>query len=406
MNKETRCVIAGAGPGGSMLALLLARRGVPVTLLEMHRDFDREFRGDTVHPSTLEILDQLGLAEKVHEIPHSKVYGPSFVTSKGLFQPFDLRRLKTKFPYILMIPQAKLLELLTGEAARYPQFRLKMGANVYDLIRENGAVRGVRYQTSETRAEVRALLTVGADGRHSRVRHLAGFEPVKTSPPMDVIWFKLPKLGADMDAGSGLMGNIRAGRILVVLDRFDYWQVGFVFPKGQYQQVKAAGMEAMRHAIVELEPRFAEHVETLRDWQQLTLLSVESSRCPRWHQPGLLLIGDAAHVMSPIGGVGINYAVQDAVVAANLLSKPLLEHSLEERRLAEVQRRREFPTKFIQGFQAMMQKRILAPALAPTQTTLQLQVPAIFRWLARTPILRDLPPRLIGFGVQRVRVDD
>ncbi len=177
MNEETRCVIAGAGPGGSMLALLLARRGVPVTLLEMHKDFDREFRGD---------------AEKVHKIPHSKVYGPSFMTSKGLFQPFDLRRLKTKFPYILMIPQSKFLELLTTEAAQYPEFRLKMGANVYDLIRENGSVRGVRYQTSETQSEMRALLTVGADGRHSRVRHLAGFEPVKTSPPMDVLWFKLP----------------------------------------------------------------------------------------------------------------------------------------------------------------------------------------------------------------------
>ena len=246
MNDKMRCVIAGAGPGGSMLALLLVRRGVPVTLLEMHKDFDREFRGDTVHPSTLEILDQLGLAEKVHEIPHSKVYGPSFMTSKGLFQPFDLRRLKSKFPYILMVPQAKFLELLTTEASRYQQFRLKMGANVYDLIRENGSVCGVRYQTSETEAEVRALLTVGADGRHSRVRRLAGFEPVKTSPPMDVLWFKLPKVVGEMDCGPGLMGSFRAGRILVVLDRFDHWQVAFVFPKGQYQQVKAAGIEATR----------------------------------------------------------------------------------------------------------------------------------------------------------------
>jgi 2-polyprenyl-6-methoxyphenol hydroxylase-like FAD-dependent oxidoreductase len=220
---------------------------------------------------------------------------------------------------------------------------------------------------------------------------------------MDVLWFKLPKLGADMDAGSGLMGSIRAGRILVVLDRFDHWQGGFVFPKGQYQQVKATGMEAMRHAIVELEPRFAEHVEMLRDWQQFTLLSVESSRCPRWRQPGLLLIGDAAHVMSPVGGVGINYAIQDAVVAANMLSKPLLEQRLEEKHLAEVQRQREFPTKFIQGFQAMMQKRVLTPALASTQAT-TVHVPALFRWLMRVPILRDLPPRLIGFGVQRVRV--
>jgi 2-polyprenyl-6-methoxyphenol hydroxylase-like FAD-dependent oxidoreductase len=403
MKEETRCVIAGAGPGGAMLGLLLARSGVAVTLLEMHRNFDREFRGDTVHPSTLEILDHLGLAERVHEIPHSKVYGPSFMTSKGLFQPFDLRRLKGKFPYILVIPQAKFLELLTGEAVRYPQFQLEMGANVYDLIRENGLVCGVRYQTSETQAEIRARLTVGADGRHSRVRHLAGFEPVKTSPPMDVLWFKLPKLATDIDAASGLMGAFHGGRILVVLDRFDHWQVGFVFPKGQYQQVKATGIEAMRRAIVELEPRFAEHVETLRDWNQLMLLSVESSRCLRWYQPGLLVIGDAAHVMSPVGGVGINYAIQDAVVAANLLAKPLLEGRLGEQHLAEVQRRREFPTRFIQGFQAMMQKRVLAPALASTQTAIQ--VPTLVRWLVRMPILRDLPPRLIGYGVRRVRVD-
>jgi len=396
-------VIVGAGPGGAMLALLLVRRGVPVTLLEMHKDFDREFRGDTVHPSTLEILDQLGLAERVHEIPHSKVYGPSFMTSKGLFQPFDLRRLKSKFPYILMIPQSKLLELLTTEAARYPEFQLKMGANVYDIIRENGSVRGVRYQTSETQAEIRASLTVGADGRHSRVRHLVGFEAVKTSPPMDVLWFKLPKIGADIDAGSGLMGNFRAGRILVILDRLDHWQVAFVFPKGQYQQVKAAGIESMRQAVVELEPRFAEHVQTLREWHQLTLLSVESSRCLQWHQPGLLLIGDAAHVMTPVGGVGINYAVQDAVVAANLLTKPLLEGQLQDQHLAEVQRQREFPTRFIQRFQAVMQGRVLAPALASTHTTIQ--VPALARFLLRMPILRDLPPRLIGFGVKRVRVD-
>src|ERR1044071_7280608 len=185
MTGSTGCVIGGSGPGGLMLALLLARRGVPVTLLEMHKDFDREFRGDTVHPSTLEILDQLGLAEKVHQIPHSKVYGPTLMTSKGPFQPFDLRRLKTRFPYILMVPQAKFLALLASEAAQYPHFRLKMGASVCDLIRENGAVGGVKYQTSETQGEVRALLTVGADGRHSRVRQLAGIHPIKTSPPMD-----------------------------------------------------------------------------------------------------------------------------------------------------------------------------------------------------------------------------
>jgi 2-polyprenyl-6-methoxyphenol hydroxylase-like FAD-dependent oxidoreductase len=402
MSDETRCVIAGGGPGGAMLALLLARRGVPVTLLEAHKDFDREFRGDTIHPSTLEILDQLGLADKVHQFPHSKVYGPTFETESGTFQPFDLRRLKTKFPYILMVAQSKFLEFLTGEAAKYPQFRLSMGANVCDLIRENGTVRGVRYQTSEREGEVRAPLTVGADGRHSRVRHLMGIEPVKTAPPMDVLWFRLPKLEDDAKSATGLMGRFGAGRILVVLERGDHWQVAFVFPKGQYQEVKAAGLETMRQAIVELEPGFAEHVKTLQEWRQLSLLSVESSRCPLWHQPGLLLIGDAAHVMSPVGGVGINYAIQDAVVAANGLAKPLLEGHVEDRHLAEVQRQREFPTRFIQRFQAVMQSRLLAPALGSTHA---IQIPALFRLLVRMPILRDLPPRVIGYGIRKVRVE-
>ena len=387
-----------------MLALLLARRGVAVTLLEMHKDFDRQFRGDTVHPSTLELLDQLGLAEKVHAIPHSKLYGPSFMTDKGIFQPFDLRRLKTKFPYILTIPQSKLLELLTAEAAKYPHFRLMMGCNVHDLIRDNGAVCGVRYQTSEAEGELRAPLTIGADGRHSRVRHLAGIEPVKTSPPMDVLWFKLPKLGTDIDGGSGLMGAFRGGRILVVLDRYDHWQVAFVFPKGQYQRVKAAGLDAIRQAIAELEPRFTEHVKTLQDWQSFTLLSVESSRCPVWHQPGLLLIGDAAHVMSPVGGVGINYAIQDAVVAANVLTRPLLEGRVTHELLAEVQSQREFPTRFMQGFQAIMQRRVLTPALASTEATIR--VPVLVRMLVRMPFLRDVPPRLIGYGIRKVHLNN
>jgi 2-polyprenyl-6-methoxyphenol hydroxylase-like FAD-dependent oxidoreductase len=200
------------------------------------------------------------------------------------------------------------------------------------------------------------------------------------------------------------MGSFRAGRILVVLDRNDHWQVAFVFPKGQYQQARAAGLEAMKQAIVALEPSFTEHVQTLQDWRQFTLLSVESSRCPRWHQPGLLLIGDAAHVMSPVGGVGINYAIQDAVVAANLLAKPLLEGRVDEQHLSEVQRQREHPTRFMQGFQAMIQQRVLAPALASTQTTIQ--VPWLIRFLVQLPILKDLPPRLIGFGLQRVRIDE
>src|SRR5262249_45342831 len=220
--------------------------------------------------------------------------------------------------------QTKFLEFIAEQAGKYPCFRLKMSANVESLIEDNGAVRGVRYLGHDGFHEVRATLTVGADGRFSNVRHLVGFEPVKTSPPMDILWFRLPHLPEDPQGDDGrVRGGFANGRMLAVFDRFDYWQVGYVFPKGKYQDVRAAGLEKMRESIVAIEPCFAKHVAALTDWHQFSLLSVESSRCTRWHKPGLLLIGDAAHVMSPVGGVGINYAVQDATVAANVLAAPL-----------------------------------------------------------------------------------
>src|SRR5215470_3094618 len=336
--QTTICCIVGGGPAGTMLALLLARRGVPVTLLGMHRDFDREFRGDTVHPSILEVLDQIGLANKLLEIPHSKVTGPTLQFANGPFRPFDLSRLKTRFPYIAMIPQVRFLEFITREAAKYPQFKLVMHAQVQRLIEENGAIAGVRYLGNDgAEHELRAKLTVGTDGRFSIVRRLAGFEPIKTAPPMDVLWFRLPKLPGEPEVTGGAFGGIGRGKIFVLLERNDHWQAGLVFPKGQYQVVRAEGVEAIRKSIVETEPRFAKHAESLTDWQQFTLLSVESSLCPLWHKPGVLIIGDAAHVMSPVGGVGINYAVQDAVVAANVLAGSLKSGTVSEAQLAEVQ---------------------------------------------------------------------
>jgi 2-polyprenyl-6-methoxyphenol hydroxylase-like FAD-dependent oxidoreductase len=401
--QQTSCCIVGGGPGGAMLALLLARRGVRVALLEMHKDFDREFRGDTIHPSVMEILDQIGLADKLHEIPHTKVTGPTIQFADGPFRPFDLGRLKTRFPYILLVPQARFLEFITGEAAKYPQFKLVMRAQVQQMVEEDGVVRGVRYLAPDGMHEIRASLTVGADGRFSLLRRLAGFEPIKTSPPMDVLWFRLPKLPGEPEITGGLFGGIGRGRIFVMLERTDYWQAGLVFPKGQYQELRAKGVEAVRQSITEIEPHFARHAEYLTDWHQLTLLSVESSRCPLWHKPGLLLIGDAAHVMSPVGGVGINYAIQDAVVATNVLTKPLLAGRVTEADLAEVQRQREWPTRAIQVMQSFMQKRLVANALLAQQAV---NVPWQLRLFSRIPILRDLPARMIAFGARRVRLTE
>jgi len=264
---QTTCCVVGGGPGGMMLALLLARRGVPVTLLEAHKDFDREFRGDTIHPSVLEILDEIGLAEPLHKLRHVKIYGPTLRAANTNFNPVDLRRLKTKFPYVMLIPQTKFLEFIAAEASKYPEFRLKMTANVERLIEENRSICGVRYLSNDGWHEVPATLTVGADGRFSKVRHLIGFEPMKTSPPMDILWFRLPHLPEDpQEDSSRVRGGFANGRILAVFDRFDYWQVGYVFPKGTYQDVRAAGLEALRNSIVAIEPHFAKHVSFLTDW--------------------------------------------------------------------------------------------------------------------------------------------
>ncbi len=401
-SSETTCCIVGGGPAGAILALLLARRGIRVALLEMHKDFDREFRGDTVHPSTMEILDQIALADRALGLRHGKIIAPVIQTANGPFSPIDLRRLKTKYPYILMVPQTLLLQMLTEEAGRYRNFRLEMGANVTELVSENGSVRGVRYEAEDGTHEVRALLTVGADGRFSRVRRLAGIEPIGTSPPMDVLWFRLPRLPEDPDAPGGAFGGIGMGHLVIGLDRGDNWQAGYIILKGSYQEVRAEGIEGFRRHIVDIVPQLAKHVQSLADWHQISLLSVESSRCPYWCQPGLLLIGDAAHVMSPIGGVGINYAIQDAVVAANLLTKPLLAGRVTLNDLQEVQRKREWPTRIIQFFQTEAQKRVVAAALRSQQ---MIRIPWLVRAFFRIPYLRDLPARLIAFGPVRVRVE-
>ena len=396
---ETTCCVVGAGPGGAILSLLLARQGISVTLLEAQEDFDRDFRGDTIHPNVLHLMDELGLAERLLQLRHSKLQTVSFQTPDGPFLAADLRRVEDKFPYIMMVPQANFLEFITSEAKKYPSFRLLLGASAQELIEDQGTVRGIRYRSNRELHEIRALLTVGADGRSSRIRKLADIEPVKTSAPMDILWFRIPRDEKDPE---GVLGRFGRGHGLVMLDRLTQWQVGFVILKGSYGEIRAAGLTALRSAIAEMAPEFADRIEHLHDWKQVSALSVESSRVPCWYKPGLLLIGDAAHVMSPVGGVGINYAIQDAVVAANLLSEPLKAGRLTTDDLREVQRQRELPTKMIQWIQSQGQNRIVRAALRSDKP---LQIPWYVRLLLRLPIIRDLPARVIAHSTKSVHID-
>ena len=389
----------GGGPAGAVLSLLLARKGVRVTLLEAHEDFDRDFRGDTLHPSVLELMDELGLARRLHELPHSKISTGTVTTDEGRTTLADFRRLRTRFPYIMMIPQKDFLAFVVGEARRHPSFELRMGARVVELIEEGGEVRGVRYDCEGGPCELRAALTVGADGRGSRVRRLRAFEQVKTSPPMDVLWFRVPRRAGDPGGG---VAYFRGGSGLVMLDRGEQWQVANLILKGGFRDVRAAGLAALRESLKAAAPEFADRFDSLTEWRQVSVLSVESSRVTRWYRPGLLLIGDAAHVMSPVGGVGINYAIQDAVVAANVLAGPLKAGAVTAEDLREVQRRRQWPTRLIQALQTRIQKRVIAAALDPRKT---FRLPLALRLIPRLPFLRDLPARLIGLGFKRVRVD-
>lgn len=407
--RQTACCIVGAGAAGATLALLLARQGVPVILLEKHLDFERQFRGDSLHPSVMEVLDEIGLADRLLQLPHTKGERFTLQAEKGInlqsknavFTFASFSHLKTKYPYITLLPQSEYLTFITSEAARYPNFQLIMGTNVRELIEEEGIVRGVRYEAADGWHEVRALLTVGADGRSSRVWQTAGITPIKTSPPMDVLWFRLPR---EPDDPKGIGGRVSRGHVLALLDRSDYWQVGYVIPKGSYQQLRDAGLDALRRSIVAIAPVFANRVDALTDWKQIAFLSVESSHVPCWYRPGLLLIGDAAHVMTPLGGVGINFAIQDAVVAANVLAGPLKQGQVDVDDLAMVQCQREWPTRLIQGGQNLLQKQILATGVFEPDKPF---TPPFF---LRLPVVRTLFPlfmgRVIGMGVVPVHVQN
>lgn len=388
--QQTTCCVVGGGPAGVVLSYLLARRGIPVTLLESHGDFDRDFRGDTLHPSIMEVMDELGLADDLLKLPHTKLDKMTAPRDGGTFVLADLSHLKTKFPFITFMPQARFLTFVTTRAHQFPSFRLIMGARVEELVEEDGEVRGVRYRAQDGGHELRAALVVGADGRFSRLRKLGGFEAHASSPPMDVLWFRISRNPGD---SHGIMGRFGHGHLLVELEREEQWQLGFIIAKGSYKELRAAGLEALRQAVAEIAPELAERMSEITEWHQVSVLSVEADRLKRWYKPGLLMIGDAAHTMSPAGGNGINYAVMDAVATANLLAEPLLTGKVTEQDLARVQHRREPPTKRIQAIVNQMQEQMMKLALDPDKGV---RFPRFLQW----PIIRELPARIVGFGFQ------
>jgi 2-polyprenyl-6-methoxyphenol hydroxylase-like FAD-dependent oxidoreductase len=395
--EQTTCCIVGAGPGGAVLALLLARQGVDVTLLEAHETFDRDFRGDTVHPAILEVLDEIGVVERVLRQPHRKVFGGALPSASGPAPRVDFRLLGTRYPFIAMMRQVDFLESIVAEARQYATFHLYLGAAVQELIEEEGVVRGVRYRAHDGLHDVRAALTVGADGRFSKLRHLANLPaPIATSPANDVLWFRLPRRETD---GEGVMGRIKDGRVLVMLDRGSEWQLGYVVVRDSFAQLKAEGLAVLRQHVAGLAPELADRVGGLVDWRQTSYLKVSSDRMPRWFRPGLLLIGDAAHVMLPIGGNGINYAVQDATAAANLLTAPLRTGRLSTAQLAAVQRRREWPTRITQAIVSQLQKQVFQLGRHAATTT-----PLPLRLVGRSRFLRILVAHYLAFGIAPVHV--
>jgi 2-polyprenyl-6-methoxyphenol hydroxylase-like FAD-dependent oxidoreductase len=386
-------VIAGGGPAGAMLALLLARSGVEVTLLEKHADFLRDFRGDTIHPSTLQVLDEIGLAEEFHALPHHKVHGVTMRTDQGPIQMTDLHGLPGKYDYIAFVPQWDFLNLLTSAAARYPTFRLLMRAEATGLIREGGVVRGLRYRDPAGEHEIRATLTVAADGRGSDLRRAAGLVPREFGAPMDVVWFRLPREQGDPDE---VFGRVSAGGMMVAINRATHWQLAYVIPKGGFDRLRAEGVERFRERVGRLVPFLADRMTLVGGFGDVSVLAVAINRLRRWHLPGLLFIGDAAHAMSPVFGVGINLAVQDAVAAANLLAGPLRAGAeIPEALLHRVQQRRLPPTVVTQFAQRIAQNRLIRPALAG-----RIGRSPLPPRLARLPLVGALVRRFIGLGVR------
>jgi 2-polyprenyl-6-methoxyphenol hydroxylase-like FAD-dependent oxidoreductase len=375
-----------------MLGFLLARAGISVLVLEKHADFLRDFRGDTIHPSTLEIMYELGLLDEFLQRPHQQVRTLGAQIGDDFVEVADFTHLPTHCRFIAFMPQWDFLDFLADQAKRFPDFQLKMESEARDLTVENGLVTGLLATTPGGEIRVKADLVVAADGRHSTLRERAGFDVIDLSAPMDVLWMRLSRRSGDPGQ---TLGRVDTGQIFVMLNREDYWQCAFVIPKGGFDEIRARGLPALRQEIAGLAPYLRDRVDELRDWSDVKLLSVAVDRLRAWHRPGLLCIGDAAHAMSPIGGVGINLAVQDAVATANILTPRLLEGPVAQRDLEAVQRRREFPTRATQRLQIVLQNRVIGRVLA---STAKMSPPFPVRLLGWMPLLRRVPARLIGLG--------
>lgn len=390
----SRCCVVGGGPAGMMLGFLLARAGVEVVVLEKHADFLRDFRGDTIHPSTLQIMDELGLLDEFLRRPHQELQHIDARFGDVQVTVADLSHLPTRCKFIALMPQWDFLDFLAGHGRRYPTFRLLMQAEVTDLIRDSGKVVGVVAKTPGGVIEVRAELVVGADGRHSIVRERAGLESINLGAPMDVLWMRLSKSSGDPPQ---TLGQVSAGNVLVLLDRGDYWQCAYVIPKGGLEAIRARGLPAFREDLARRATFLRDRVGELHDWADIKLLTVRVDRLRQWYRPGLLCIGDAAHAMPPIGGVGINLAIQDAVAAANVLARPLASGEAPEPLLRKVQHRREMPTRLTQQMQLLVQNRVIRNVLAATDSK-EPRLPVIFRALRRWKWMRRIPARVIGLG--------
>ena len=394
-SNDVTCCIAGGGPAGMMAGFLLARAGVDVLVLEKHRDFFRDFRGDTIHPSTLEVMHELGLLEAFLKLPHQEVRALTAIVG-GLPVPMaDFSHLPVKCPFIALMPQWDFLNFLAEQGKRYRTFGLRMETEATDLVWEGGRVAGIRAKGPGGALEIRSKLVIGAEGRHSILRERAGLAVEDLSAPMDVLWFSLSRKETDTQES---MGRFESGYIFITINRGDHWQCGLVIPKGTIEDVRKNGLPAFRERVMQLSALGERRAEELQNWDQIKLLTVRVDRLRKWYLPGLLFIGDSAHAMSPIGGVGVNLAIQDAVAAANILAAPLKAGRAATNELALVQRRRMFPARVTQRLQVIMQNRIVRAVLFRSKG--KLRPPFILRLFGKYPVLRRLPARLIGMGIR------